>query len=86
MKILKFYADWCTPCKALTQYLECSRDIIPCPIEEVNIETEMAAAVEYGVRSVPTMILLDENNNVVRKHLGVIMDDKTMLKFLNGDA
>ena len=85
MKILKFYASWCTPCKALTQYLEASKDIIPCPIEEIDIEKDMETAVTYGVRGVPTMVLIDEHGNVVRKHTGVIMEDKVFLKFLNGD-
>lgn len=85
MRILKFYATWCVPCKALSKYLEESKDIITCTIEEVDIEKNMETAIEYGVRSVPTMVLLDDDNNVVRKHTGVIVDDKVMLKFLNGD-
>ena len=74
MKILKFYASWCTPCKALTQYLEASKDIIPCPIEEIDIEKDMETAVTYGVRGVPTMVLLEDDKEV-KRHTGVLMAD-----------
>ena len=50
MKVLKFYADWCTPCKALTKYLEASKELIPCPVEEIDIEKDMETAITYGVR------------------------------------
>ena len=72
MRILKFYATWCVPCKALSKYLESSRDIriINCNIEEVDIEKNMETAIEYGVRSVPTMVLLDDyNNEIGRAHV-----------------
>ena len=71
MKILKFYASWCTPCKALTQYLEASKDIIPCPVENIDIDADMETAVHYGVRGVPTMIMVDENNNQVKRLVGM---------------
>ena len=83
MKILKFYASWCQPCKALTQFLEASKDLIPYPIEEIDIEKDMDSAIKYGVRSVPTMVFLDDNNEVIRKQVGVIMTDKELLAFLD---
>ena len=86
MKILKFYADWCQPCKALSQFLEASKDLVPYPIEEINIEKDMDSAIKYGVRSVPTMVLLDDDNNVVRKNIGVIMEDSKLLEFLKKES
>lgn len=83
MKILKFYASWCQPCKALTQFLETNKHLIPCDIEEIDIEKDMAAAVKYGVRSVPTMVLLDDENNVIRKNVGAITEEKKLLEFLD---
>ncbi len=68
MRVLKFEASWCNPCKVLTKTL--SEMQINIPIERIDIEDNSNAAMEYGIRSVPTMILLDENNNVVRKVMG----------------
>lgn len=63
MKLLKFEAPWCTKCHTMTKLLE-EMDL-PFPIEKVNIDVERDAALEYGVRGIPHMILLDENNNII---------------------
>ncbi len=37
MKVLKFYADWCGPCKALTEVIKKAGDKVTIPVENVNI-------------------------------------------------
>ena len=81
MKVLKFYADWCGPCKAMTQIIKNAGDKITIPIEEINIDEEMMTSVEYGIRSVPTMILLDDNNAEVKRQVGT-MNESQLLDFL----
>ena len=81
MKLLKFYADWCGPCKGLTMVINGAKDKINIPIEEINIDEELMTSVEYGVRSVPTMVLLDENNNEVKRQVGM-MNETQLLEFL----
>ena len=69
MKVLKLYADWCGPCKALSMTL--NKMDIRIPIEEVNIETQKDIAIKYGVRSIPTMVLVDGHDlSEVRKLTG----------------
>lgn len=81
MKALKFYATWCAPCKALTQIIEGAGDRITVPIEEVDIDNNMDLALEYGVRSVPVMVLLDDAGKEIKRQNGVMMEDK-LLEFL----
>ena len=81
MKVLKFYAEWCGPCKAMTQIIKNAGDRITMPIEEVNIDEELMTSVEYGIRSVPTMIILDENNAEVKRQVGA-MNETQLLDFL----
>ena len=64
MKILRFTASWCEPCKTLAKNLEESN--LSIPIEVVDVDVQSDIAVEYGIRGVPTLILLDENIEVKR--------------------
>jgi thioredoxin 1 len=68
MRIIKFSATWCGPCKALAKTLENVNTQIP--IESIDIDENQETALEYGIRGVPTMIMLDENNNVVKRIVG----------------
>ena len=81
MKVLKFYAEWCGPCKGLTMVINGAKDKINIPIEEINIDEEIMTSVEYGVRSVPTMILLDDNNTEIKRQVGA-MNETQLLEFL----
>lgn len=63
-KILRFTASWCGPCKILSKNLEIAD--LELPIEVVDIDMHEALALEYGIRSVPTLVMLDENIEVKR--------------------
>ena len=63
-KILRFTASWCQPCKGLAMNLEAAN--INLPIEVVDIDVQDQLAIEYGIRGVPTLVMLDENIEVKR--------------------
>jgi len=67
MKILKFYADWCGPCKMLSMTIETIKEEITFEIEEVDIDNNVDMAQKYNIRSVPTMIIVDGETEVKRR-------------------
>jgi thioredoxin 1 len=83
MKLLKFYAEWCGPCKGLTMIINGAKDKISIPIEEYDIDNEMMMAQEYKVRSVPTMVLVDDTGSEIKRQVGMVTEEK-LLEFLKG--
>ena len=81
MKMLKFQAEWCGPCKMMSMVIKGAEDKIKVPVVEIDIEKEEATAVRYGIRSVPTMILLDENDTEIKRKVGA-MNEQQLLEFL----
>ncbi len=58
-KILyKFGASWCNPCKMLSETMK-SVDLGEIQFVEVDIDKRHDMAKEFGIRSVPTLVLLD---------------------------
>jgi thioredoxin 1 len=85
MKLLKFYAPWCAPCKGLSVVMAGAEDKINLPIEEVNIDEDIDTALQYGVRSVPTLVIVDDQGNLLKKNVGVL-NEAQLLDFLSVDA
>ena len=63
-KILRFTASWCQPCKALAKHLEAAE--LDIPIEVVDIDVHEQVAIDYSVRNVPTLVLLNDDVEVKR--------------------
>jgi thioredoxin 1 len=63
-KILKFSASWCGPCKALSKTLH-DQDL-GVPVEEVDIDEKSELAVQYGIRSVPTLVYVRGGTEAAR--------------------
>jgi thioredoxin 1 len=74
-KVLKMSASWCMPCKVYAKTFESVKnekkykDII---FEELDVDDNEDLVIEYGVRGVPTTIVLDENGEVLSKFNGNI--------------
>jgi len=63
-KVLKFAASWCQPCKMLSKTIEGMT--IETPIEEIDIDEQEELAIQYQIRSVPTLVMLDDDKEVKR--------------------
>jgi len=64
MKVLRFTASWCTPCKMLEKILEDVKTQIP--IEVIDIDENQQLAMDYGIRGVPTLVMIDGDVEVKR--------------------
>ena len=73
MKILKFYADWCGPCKMLSKIMEGMSDLNT-EIVNVNVDNDQETAVKYGIRGVPTMVVVDDEGKEVRRKVGMMSE------------
>ena len=82
-KILRFTASWCGPCKAMATILENIKDDIKVPVEVVDIDVFPEVAANYYVRSVPTLILVNELGETLKKMSGV-RSEPVLREWLNG--
>ena len=58
-KIVRFTATWCTPCTAMAAVIEQIKTDIP--IEVIDIDEQVDLATEFGIRSVPTLVMMEDN-------------------------
>ena len=62
-----FTADWCAPCKALGPTM--NRISSQIPVNKINIDYEPDVVQKYGVRNIPTVVLV-ENGQEIRRFSG----------------
>jgi thioredoxin 1 len=56
--LVDFWAAWCGPCKALAPILEkIASETEDVTISRLNVDENQALAGQYGVQSIPTMII-----------------------------
>ena len=66
--VVDFFATWCGPCKMLSPILEQVADENPkAKILKVDIDDSMEIAEQYGIMSVPTLILFKDGAEVTRE-------------------
>ena len=77
--LIDFFATWCGPCKMLGQVLE----KVESNLKVVKVDTDEFEdlAREYGVMSIPTLVLIEKGKEI-KRNIG-FLDKNTLEKFLN---
>jgi thioredoxin 1 len=67
--VVQFSATWCAPCKTLTKTIEDNEDKFTNPIYKMDLDANAELASVLGIRSVPTLIRF-ENEQEVKRVIG----------------
>lgn len=66
LKLLKFSANWCGPCKTLRPIWEDIKNNKGAEFEEIDIDEDPDSAVEFKITSIPTIVYIKDGVEVNR--------------------
>lgn len=84
--LVDFWAPWCGPCKMQTPILEKMAETVAgkATIAKVNVDDNRELAVKFGVRSIPTLVILKDGQPV--QTLTGLQQEPALLKAIEAAA
>ena len=81
--LLDFWATWCGPCQMIAPTIhEISEERADIVVGKVNVDEEMQLAMQFGISSIPTLILF-KDGKLVNQAVG-LLPKASVLKFIDG--
>lgn len=79
--LLDFWASWCGPCRMIAPIVEeIANERSDIKVGKINVDEEIALATQFGVMSIPTLVVM-KNGELVNQAVGVRPKDQ-ILKLL----
>lgn len=80
--LLDFWATWCGPCQMIAPTIhEISEEREDIVVGKVNVDEEMQLAMQFGISSIPTLLLF-KDGKLVNQAVG-LLPKASVLKFID---
>lgn len=74
-KFLYFSAEWCGPCKMYGPTMEKLAKEENIQVTKIDVDQDHDLAQKYGIRSIPTTLIVDDEGIVLKKFIGIQSED-----------
>lgn len=84
LMLLQFYAEWCYPCKMMMPVVNTLKATLDdwLNVHQIDVDQQQELAIKYGIRSVPTFVVL-KNNVEVWRSSGVLSETALEQKLIS---